>query len=222
MSAAGAILVKELRVEFRNKQTINSYLILAILILAAFRFAFSTFEADQVELASPFLWVTIFFAGMFSMGPSYKREVDGGTREGLLLAPVPASAIYFGKLAAQLLVVFGLEVFTLVIFFAFFPYGMPDPPLFAAIMVLGTLAFVALGSIISAISSNLSQAEVMLPVLLVPLLLFTVVMPAVSATGRIFAGGGLSEVTDEIRLLLASSVIFLGAGYLLIDYVLEA
>jgi heme exporter protein B len=222
MSATGAIFVKELRVEFRNKQTINSYLILAILILAAFRFAFSTFEADQVELAAPFLWITIFFAGMFSMTPSYKREVDGGTREGLLLAPVPASAIYFGKLTAQLLIVFGLELFTLVVFFAFFPYDMPDPPVFGAILVLGTLAFVALGSIISAISSNLSQAEVMLPVLLVPLLLFTVVMPAVSATGKIFSGGGFGDVSDEIRLLIASSAIFIGAGYILIDYILEA
>jgi heme exporter protein B len=192
------------------------------LILTTFRFAFSTFDAKQVELASPFLWITIFFAGMFSMNPSYKREVDGGTREGLLLAPVPASSIYFGKLLAQLIVVFGLEIFTLIVFFAFFPYDLPATPAFWLILVLGTIAFVALGSVMSAISSNLSQAEVMLPVLLVPLLLFTVIMPSVSATSRIFTGGGFDDVWDEVRLLLASTAIFIGVGYLLIDYILEA
>ena len=73
MGATGAILAKELRVEFRNKQMINAYLILTVLILASFRFAFSVFDVEATELAAPILWVTIFFAGMFTMTPSYKR-----------------------------------------------------------------------------------------------------------------------------------------------------
>jgi heme exporter protein B len=209
-------------VEFRNKQVINAYLILSVLILASFRFAFAVFEADTTELASPILWITIFFAGMFSLTPSYKREVDGGTREGLLLAPIPASAVYFGKLISSLIVVFAMEVFTLVIFFAFFPYSMPDAPALAVILVLGTLGFVAIGSLISAISANLQQAEVMLPVLLIPLLLFTVVMSAISATSEIFGGAVLGDLGEEIRFLGAFTLIFIAAGYLLIDYILEA
>ena len=136
MGAVTAILMKELRVEFRNKQTIVSYLLLAVLILASFRFAFSVFNADTVELAAPILWTTVFFAGMFSMSPLYKRELDGRTREGLLLAPIPASAVYFGKLAASLLVFFALELVTLILFFVFFPYEMPDALALATVLIL--------------------------------------------------------------------------------------
>jgi heme exporter protein B len=221
-SAAAAIMFKELRVEFRSKQMINSYLILAVLILASFRFAFAALDLEGTDLAAPILWITIFFAGMFSLAPAYKREADGATKAGLLLAPIPRSAIYFGKLAASLIVVACLELFTTVVFFAFFPFAVPDLAALGALLALGTVGFVALGSIISAISANLSQAEVMLPVLLVPLLLFTVVMSAVAATSEVFRGAGLADVMAEVRFLAAFALVFVTAGYLLIGHIMEA
>lgn len=222
MGAVTAILVKELKVEFRNKQTIVSYLLLAILIMASFRFAFRTFDKEATELASPFLWITIFFAGMLSLTPSYKREVDERTREGLLLAPAPHSSVYLGKLMASLLVVFGLLGFTLILFFVFFPYGMPDPVALGTVLVLGTLGFVVLGSILSAISANMEQAGVMLMVLSIPVMLFTVVLSAISATSQVFDGGGLADIDSELRLLAVFDIVFFAIGYLLIDYILEA
>lgn len=222
MGATMTILAKELKVEFRNKQTIVSYLILAVLILTSFRFAFDTITEDHIELAAPILWITIFFAGLFSMTPSYKREVDERTREGLLLAPVERQSIYLGKLIASLLVVFGLELVTLVLFFGFFPYDPPDMVALGVIMALGTFGFVALGSILSAISANLAQAGVMLMILAIPVLLFTVVLSAVSATAEIFAGGGLADVEQEWKLLAVFSLVYFAIGYILIDHILEA
>ncbi len=222
MGAVGAIFQKELRVEFRNKQTIVTYLLLAFLILTSFRFAFSSFDKTATEIAAPVLWITIFFAGMFSMTPIYKREVDESTKEGLLLAPIPHSAVYVGKLLASLLVVFGLELFTLMLFFVFFPFDLPDMVALITVLVLGTLGFVALGSIISAISSQLSQAGVMLMVLTIPVLLFTVVLSAVTATSEIFGGAGLADVGNEVRFLAVFALVFIATGYLLIDFILEA
>lgn len=222
MGAVGAIFQKELRVEFRNKQTIVTYLLLAFLILTSFRFAFSSFDKTATEIAAPVLWITIFFAGMFSLTPIYKREVDESTKEGLLLAPIPHSAVYVGKLLASLLVVFGLELFTLMLFFVFFPYDLPDMAALMTVLVLGTLGFVALGSIISAISSQLSQAGVMLMVLTIPVLLFTVVLSAVSATSEIFGGAGLDDINQEVRFLAVFALVFIATGYLLIDFILEA
>lgn len=222
MGAVGAIFQKELRVEFRNKQTIVTYLLLAFLILTSFRFAFSSFDKTATEIAAPVLWITIFFAGMFSLTPIYKREVDESTKEGLLLAPIPHSAVYVGKLLASLLVVFGLELFTLMLFFVFFPYDLPNMAALMTVLVLGTLGFVALGSIISAISSQLSQAGVMLMVLTIPVLLFTVVLSAVSATSEIFGGAGLDDINQEVRFLAVFALVFIATGYLLIDFILEA
>lgn len=222
MGATKAILAKELKVEFRNKQTIVSYLLLTVLILTAFRFAFATIGEEHTELAAPILWITIFFAGLFSMTPLYKREVDERTKEGLLLAPIEHQSVFLGKLMASLLVVFGLEVVTLVLFFGFFTFPVPDMAALGVIMVLGTFGFVTLGNILSAISANLSQAGVMLMVLAIPVLLFTVVLSAITATSEIFAGGGLADVDQEWKLLAVFGLVYFAIGYILIDSILEA
>lgn len=221
MTAVGTILAKELRVEFRNKQTVNSYLLLSLLVLASFRFSLALFEPDYQHLAAPILWTTIFFSGMFSISPSYRREVEQGTRDGLMLAPVPASDVYLGKMLASLIVISALEAFTVAVFLAFFPVDVPEPGALAALLALGTVGFVALASLIGAISANLRQSEVMLPVLLVPVMLFTVIMSAVSGTAQVLTGASLGAVEEEARLLAAFALVFVAAGYLLIDYVME-
>jgi len=221
LNAVKTIFLKELMVEFRSKQMINSYFILSLMIITSFRFAFSVIDFSLTSLASPILWITFFFGGMFSLSPTYKREIEQGTREGLLLAPISPSSIYLGKFLANLLVISCLELFTLLIFFVFFPVDAPDLLALLTIVAIGTIGIVALGNIISAISSNLAQSEVMLPVLLVPVLLFTVIMSSVSATSNVFAGAHLLDVMQEIKFILAFDVVFLAVGYLLIDYILE-
>ncbi len=199
---------------------INSYFILALMIIASFRFVFSITDFPLTNLASPILWITFFFSGMFSLSPIYKREFEEGTREGLLLAPISSSSIYFGKLIFNIIVIFCLELFTLILFFIFFPVVTPDILSLLTLITIGTIGIVTLGNIISAISSNLTQSEVMIPVLLVPVLLFTVIMSSVSATSKIFNGAYISDVFQEVKFILAFDVIFLLIGYLLIDYIL--
>jgi len=220
VSALKAILIKELKIEFRNKQMINSYMILAIMIMASFRFAFLSIDISFTKIAAPVLWITFFFSGMFSFATSYKREVEQGTRDGLILAPISCAAIFFGKFLTNLLMIFILEMFSLVLFFVFFPVAVPDAVGLLAIIIAGTIGFAALGNIISAISANVEQSSVMVPVLLVPILLFTVVMSSVSGTAKLFAGGGFLDIQDEIKFVLAFDLIFVGAGYLLIDRIM--
>ena len=191
------------------------------MIIASFRFAFSVIDFSLSQFASPILWISFFFGGMFSLSPIYKREIEQGTREGLLLAPISSSSIYLGKLLANLLIIFCLELFIMLIFFVFFPVGIPDIFSLITIVAIGTIGIVSLGNIISAISSNLSQSEVMLPVLLVPVLLFTVVMSSISVTSNVFAGAYLLDIMQEARFILAFDVVFIAVGYLLIDYILE-
>ena len=223
MGAVTAILVKELRIEFRNKQVINLYLILTVLILASFRFAFEVTGTVVGALASPVLWITLFFCGIFSMNPVYKRELEGQTRDGLLLAPIDGSSIFVGKLLANLVVVLLMEIVTVGIFFAFFAMDAPsDIGAFVLVLLLGTFGFVVMGNIISAMSSSMAQSELMLPVLLIPILLFTIVVSAVSATAEVFEGGGLADVMDEARIMAAFSLMYFVAGYILVEHILEA
>jgi len=221
LGAISSILRKELLIEFRDKNVINAYLLLSILILSSFRFAFKDLPEEITPLAAPIIWTTIFFSGMFSLVPTYKREMEGNTFEALRLSPTQASDIFFGKLLASFIVVLMLELTSVMVFFVFFPVPEPDMGALFVILLLGTFAFVTLGNFVSAITAPLPRSEILLPVLLIPLLLFTVIMTAVSATAQIFDGASLGDVGESVRFIFGFGLIFLALGYALIDFVVE-
>jgi heme exporter protein B len=64
------------------------------------------------------------------------------------------------------------------------------------------------------------MGESLLPVLVFPLLVPVVIYGA-TATGRLFAGRPVSEVTGSIRMLAAFALVFLLAGASLFRFVIE-
>ncbi len=93
-----AIVWKDVRAELRTKDILSSMLVFAGLSVLIFQFAFDL-RADNVRLVLPgVLWIAITFAGVLGLNRSFILEQDRGSLEGLLLAPMDRSAIYFGKL----------------------------------------------------------------------------------------------------------------------------
>jgi heme exporter protein B len=88
------------------------------------------------------------------------------------------------------------------------------------IAFLGTLSLVLVGTLVAAISVNARAREVLLPVLLIPLIAFSVIIPSVSAT-RNAISGDMAETVGDVQSILGFAVIFGAIGYLAFDYVLE-
>ena len=87
-------------------------------------------------------------------------------------------------------------------------------------LLLGTLGFVAVGTVFAVVSQKSRLREVMLPVLLLPILA-PMVMAAVEATTLILAPGGNEGLSAWLRLLAGFDFIFVIAGFLLYGFVLE-
>jgi heme exporter protein B len=88
------------------------------------------------------------------------------------------------------------------------------------VIVLATLGFVAVGTLMSSMAVNTRLAELMLPVLLLPFLV-PPVTSAVQITARLFAGRPFSEVTAWLRLLVAYDIIFVSACVLFFESTIE-
>jgi len=201
---------------------ITSSLLMSVLVITAFRLAFMETRYDFKQLAGPIIWITFFFGGLFAMASVYKKEIEQGTKDGLIMAPIHPANIFYGKFLATLVVILGIEVFSLILFFVFFDVKTPDMFALGVLIFLGTIGFVALGNLISAISSNLSKTEIMVVVLLIPLLLFTIVMSTMSATTRIFVdGAGIGGIYREAGLIFLFDIVYLIAGYLFIKFIIE-
>jgi heme exporter protein B len=213
---------KDLKVEFRTKQMLNMMIMFALLIILAFKFSFGTIKVD-VELVAPaILWITFSFAGMFGLSSSFAKEKDKESLSALLLCPTERGAIYIGKLISNLIVLFIIEIASIIFFAVFFSYDFSGNfLLFLMITILGTIGFVIVGTLISAISVNTKSREVLLPIMLIPLIIFTIIMPSITATGAIFQGGSLTDIIDELRILATFNIVYFIVAIILFDFIIE-
>jgi heme exporter protein B len=225
MNASLVIAAKDLRVELRSKEMISAMFLFSLLIVLSFRFAFSdavsSGGASLDDIAASGLWICFSFAAIVGMHSSFAKEKDRETLEGLLLAPVDRSSVFLGKALSNLVIVFSVDLISILFFALFFSFDFGGQVgAVIGIAFLGTVTLVLVGTLVAAISVNARAREVLLPVLLIPLIAFSVIIPSVSAT-RNALSGDLGEATGEIQSILAFALIFAAIGYLTIDYVLE-
>lgn len=214
-----AIVWKDITAELRTKDIFSAMAVFAMLGLVVFQFAFDL-RADNVRLVLPgVIWVAITFAGVLGLSRSFIVEQDRGSLEGLLLAPMDRSAIYFGKLIGNLLFIGAVELLLLPLASIFFNIWLITPSLLL-VVALGTVGFAAVGTLFSALSVNTRAREVLLPILLFPVMI-PVLIAGVRATGALLDGETLGDVAHWLRLVLAYDAIFIAVAFLLFDYVVE-
>jgi heme exporter protein B len=159
------IFAKDLRVEWRSRETLASMCVFGLLIVFLFNFAFESAREETLRLLPAVLWVAIAFAGVLGFNRSFASERENACLEGMTLAPVDPSLIFLGKMLANLLF---LGVAEVVMFFAaslWFNFSfLPTLGQLVLITFFGTLGYAALGTIFGAIAANTRMREVMLTV----------------------------------------------------------
>jgi heme exporter protein B len=216
-----AIVRKDIIAELRTKEMFSAMFVFAVLVVVIFVFAFELrVSGERVRQVAPgALWVAITFSGILGLNRAFVLEKDQGCLEGLLLAPVDHSAIYFGKMISTLLFMLVVEALMLVVFSAFLSVNLFDLRLLLVI-VLGTLGFAAVGTLLSAMTAQTRAREVLLPILLLPVAA-PVLIAAVKATAGILDGLTLGEISRWLQLLIAFDIIFPAVAFMTFDYVVK-
>jgi heme exporter protein B len=221
LRVAWAVFAKDLRVEWRDRQTLASMCVFSVLVVFLFNFAFEPGREESLRMLPGLMWIAFFFAGILSFNRSFALERENACLEGMVLAPVDAGAIYLGKLLSNL---FFLGVTELVVVFAvtlWYNFSfLPALGRFTLIVFLGTLGYAALGTIFGAISANTRMREVMLPILQFPAA-FPLFIGAIEATSSALRGSPPHDYSPALKLLAGASIIYIVLSFLLFEYVLE-
>src|SRR3989338_6995589 len=165
-----AMTWKDVTVELRARERINAMLFFAALVLFIFNFALGPAREKRREGAPGLLWLAFLFTGMLGLGRSFQAERENEGFEELLLTPGDREAIFFGKLAGNILFMVTAEALILPLFGILYNldiWGLL--PSLALVAFLGTVGFSAIGTLLAAMTAHLRAREVMLPVLLFPL-----------------------------------------------------
>ena len=214
-----AIVAKDVAAELHTKELISAMLVFSVLSMLIFSFALDL-RGDLARSAAPgVLWATVAFAGTLGLSRSMAREQQTGSIDGLLLAPVDRSAIFFGKALGNLAFMTVMEAVLLPLFSALFDVPLLRPGVLV-LMLLGTVGYAAAGTLLAAIAVNTRAREVMLPVLLLPLAI-PVLIAAVRATGMLVEGTPLSDVGVWVQLLVVYDLVIVAVSMLTFGYVVE-
>jgi heme exporter protein B len=215
-----AILAKDLRIEWRTRESVASVFVLGVLLLVVLTVAHDPTPEAAPALAPVVLWVTFVFTGMAGIQRGFLLERENDCLAGLLSAPLDPADIYAGKLAANviLLGVTQLVVVPLVGLLLHVDLWSVLPGLLV-VLLLGNLGFAALATLFAAVAARTRARETLVPLLVLPLLV-PLLIGAVQATQAVLAGG-LGEARDALAVLLAFDVVFAVAGWLLFTYVVR-
>ncbi len=216
-----AIIAKDAMVEWRTKTAFLSAMVFAILVLSILFFARDPTAVSSLDVAPGALWVTFTFAAMVGLNRAFLLERENGAMDGMLLTPIPRTAIFVGKMGGNLLFVALVEAISIPLFILFYNVSLAGRlPQLILVTAMATVAFVAVGTLLSAMVVRTRFAELMLPVLLLPFLIPPVVS-AVQVTARILAGRPLSEMMRWLKLLAGFDIVFCVLTVLLFEATLD-
>jgi heme exporter protein B len=219
LKAVRAVIWKDLTAEWRTRENLTSMLVFALLVVLIFNFALELDIQAQESLSAGILWVTFIFAGTIGLNRSMATEKDRGCLDGLLLAPVDRSVIYFGKVIGNMIFMLLVEIIILPIYSFLFQVAVFQSGLLLVIL-LGSFGYVAVGTLLATMVIQVRTRDIMLPILLFPLTL-PVVIAAVKASQGFLELLPISEVSTWLNLLIVYDLIFFAVAFMVFDYVVE-
>lgn len=214
-------LRKDLRLEWRARDSINGMLFFTLLVVVVFAMAFdpASYPTMTRQISGGLLWVAMLFASMTALNQSWSRELRNNVLDAHRLSPAPASAFFTGKAIANFIFVSAVEVVLAPVFTIFYNlHPLGQTWLLLIILPLGTWALVCNGTFFAALSLRTRHRE-----LLLPLVLFPISMPAllamIQATTDVLTGE--FEPGLWVRVLTVYDIVFTIACVLLFETILH-
>ena len=220
MRATLAIVRKDLRIEWRTRETATTLAVLGVLLVTVLAFAHDP-EPEAAPLLVPaVLWSAMVFTGLLGVERGFLLEREQDCLAGLRGAPIDPTALYAAKLIVNLLLLSATHAVVVPLTGLFLHVDMVAAlPGLVLVLLLGNVGFSALATLFAAVAVRTRAREVMLPLLLLPLVV-PLLIGAVVATRTILADG-LDAARDGLAVLAAFDVVFVVAGWLLFTYVVR-
>jgi len=216
----GGVVLKDMLVELRSPVRVSGLFFYAFALLLMVAFASNTTDIMRKQ-AGGILWIGMLLASTRSFDQSFGAELEEGALEGLVLWPVSPIALYYGKALANAAILAVVATGLLPLVVALYDVTIRgDMVLLALTLALGAGALAAPGTLLAAITGQARGASVLLP-----LLLFPTVVPAVLAASRattlVIEGDPMGQSPAWLWVLGSLNLLHWTVGGLLFRWVVE-
>jgi heme exporter protein B len=218
-----ALLLKDLRLELRTRDTIAAMVLFAVVAMLIFQFAFGGRGQNLSAVSGGILWATLALTAVLGVGRSWVPEREQRVLDGLLSAPVPRDLLLVARAASIFAYLLVVEVVAVPLVTIFFVRGqvLGDLLLIGLVCILANVGIAILGSLLACLALFARARELLLPVLFLPSLL-PVVIAASGATQAVSGGtNDLGEYRGYCLFLGVYAVIFALVAYATYEHVFD-
>lgn len=208
-----AVVKKETLCELRSHYAFSTLIAFAITTLSCISISVGGVRITNRLLAA-LLWVILFFSAMAGLSRVFVQEQDAGTITTLRVYALP-QGVFWGKLIFNVLLLVGISVIILPLFFVFFSVSAGNLPALVGVICLGACGIGVISTVTAAMAANSQGRSALFTILTFPLVL-PVFFSAIPLTDAILAGAALSNV--HFFFLIGYILITAVAGSILFDY----
>jgi ABC-2 type transport system permease protein len=170
-------------------------------------------EGSSFDFLAPgFIAMNVMMSGLTALGAALARERESGTLDGVLMSPISRTSIILGKTISHTirnLLQGGITIAIAILIFGITIRG--NPFLIVFILILGTISFLGLGIVATAIAKEQESAQLVLGLLQFPMMFLSGVLFPVEQMPSI-----LQTVSKVLPLTYAvdalRKVMILGVG----------
>src|SRR5579864_35426 len=217
-----ATMVKDIRLEWRSKDALNSMLFFSLLVVVIFMFSFDPLAEESRHIVGGLVWVGFLFASVTALNQTWARELRNQVLDAYRVSPAPANALFVAKALGNFIFVSVLEALMTPLFIVFYKLRVLGPAWqLIPVAILGTWAIVVNGTFFAAMSLRTRSREIMLPLLLFPITI-PALLSMVEATTTILVGDPSTSAKFWIVLLATYDVVFTTGCLALFGTVLHA
>ena len=210
---------KDLAAEWRSRELVSSMGVFALLVIFIFNFALELDAAAKSNVTAGVLWATFAFAGTLGLNRSMAVEKDRGCLDGLLLAPVDRTAIYFGKALANLIFILCIAAIILPVYSVLYNTNLFNAGL-VMVILLGVEGYVAVGTLLATMAVQTRTRDILLPILLFPVMI-PVLISAVKASEGYLQAIPFDQISPWLNLLVVFDVVFTAMAFMVFEYTVE-
>lgn len=215
------LIQKDMHAECRGARAWPIMLLMGMVVALILGSQLSRLPAERTELVGGIFWLAVFFAGTVVMEHSFASEREDGCWETLRSYPLSPAAIFGAKLAVNFLALSFLHLVLVPLFIVLCDVPLLAHPLdLLLVVVLANLGIAAIGTLLGALTNTLRRESSLFVLLALPAVI-PVILGAARATSLLIEGQFNSEWWLWIQLLAGFSVIFVVAGSVLFEFVIE-
>jgi heme exporter protein B len=214
------LLKKEILLEWRSKYAFNGILLYVVSTVFVCYISFHLSPGFSGSAGYPIVWnilfwIIILFASVNAIAKSFIQENKGRLLYYYSIAS--PQAIILSKTIYNILLMSLLSVLALIVYLLFFPNDIIDPLFYFLAVLLGSISFSTVFTMISAIASKAGNNGTLMAILSFPVII-PVILILIKISKSAMDGINRSLIYGNIGILFAINLIVIITSLLLFPY----